>query len=156
MVGEPVDGVAWQVSGKNSWVASNEYRKTRRKRYPEKLYLSVVDLSLGERFWLARPEELFSGDGEGFLDWGLPDLGLSESTTGNLITSCRMTGWVLPPVGFGERFCLWFSLRGVTRCWVLCGCDDRWGCCFGMMESSPGVRVGWTETWGADGIRLWK
>jgi hypothetical protein len=49
--------------------------------------LSAVALSLGERFWLTRPEELLSGVGEGFLDWGLTDLGFSESTTGNLITS---------------------------------------------------------------------
>jgi hypothetical protein len=75
--------------------------------------LSVAALSFGERFWLARPEELFSGVGEGFLDWGLTDLGLSDSTTGSLITSWRTTGWALEPAGFGERFCLRFSLRGV-------------------------------------------
>jgi len=50
-------------------------------------YLSAVALSLGERFWLFRPGELLSGVDEGFLDWTLTDLGLSDSTTGNLITS---------------------------------------------------------------------
>jgi len=50
--------------------------------------LSAVGLSLEERFWLFRGEELLSGVDVGFLDWALTDLGLSaDSTTGNLITS---------------------------------------------------------------------
>jgi hypothetical protein len=53
----------------------------------EEALLSVVVLSLGERFWLVRPEDPFSGVGEGFLDWGLTDLGLSDSTTGSLAIS---------------------------------------------------------------------
>jgi hypothetical protein len=108
--------------------------------------LSVVALSFGERFWLFRPEGLLSGVDEGVLDWGLTDLGFSGSTAGNLVTSRRTTSWALAPAGLGERFCLWFSLRGVDLCWDLCECDDRWGSCFGMIERSPGVRVGWTET----------
>jgi hypothetical protein len=80
-------------------------------------YLSAVALSLGERFGLARPGELFSGVDEGFLDWVLADLGLSDSTTGSLVASgTTATGCDFALVGFGERFCLWFSLRGVILC----------------------------------------
>lgn len=78
-------------------------------------YLSAVTLSLGVRLWWVRPDGFFSGVDEEFFDWPLVDLGLSESATGNLIAS-GATGCDFAPAGFGERFCLWFSFRGVIRC----------------------------------------
>ena len=92
MVGGLVDEIALRVSRKNSWVSSDEYEKRQGDGIWGTQYLSALALSLGERFWLFRPEELLSGVDEGLLDWVLTDLGLSDSATGNLITSWRTTG----------------------------------------------------------------
>jgi hypothetical protein len=84
--GETVCGVAstWaEIAGGDGWRAGRRDCLAGVKE----VLLSAVALSLEERFWLVRPEELLSGVDEGFLDWGLTNLGLSDSTTVSLMTS---------------------------------------------------------------------